>query len=195
MEKRERSSRLIILVFIPFLIWLLFQFLSPLILPNSTINDLSGHVGVFDNTKHINELPSPLNLVYSCGDKLCHQQASRSFFINENQMPFCSRCTAIWLGIVIGLGFMVFYKIDLNEKFIYLIIIGIIPIGIDGIGQLFNFWESTNIIRLVTGLLVGIVCGIAIGVIIDEIVSFRNNKVVRDNPKKNLLELFSRQNQ
>jgi len=111
----------------------------------------------------------PWNFVYSAGDRLCHQKAERSFFINDNQMPFCSRCTAIWLGLVIGLGFMVFYKIQLNEKFLFAIIISLVPIGVDGVGQLLGLWESTNIVQMITGLLVGVVCGVALGVIVDEI--------------------------
>jgi uncharacterized membrane protein len=87
-------------------------------------------------------------------------------------MPFCSRCTAIWLGITIGLGFILFYKIILDEKFFILILIGIIPIGIDGIGQLFKFWESTNLTRVITGTLIGSVTGISIGLIIDEFKGF-----------------------
>lgn len=170
MERREKSSRLIILIFfIPFLIWIILQFLAPLALPHGSTNDLSGFVGVSDNEKLIDEMPFPWNSIYSCGDVLCHEKAERSFFINGNQMPFCSRCTAIWLGLAIGLGFMVFYKIELNEKFLILIIIGLVPIGVDGVGQLFGFWISTNTVRVITGLLVGIVCGIAIGLIIDEI--------------------------
>jgi uncharacterized membrane protein len=84
-------------------------------------------------------------------------------------MPFCSRCTAIFLGFAIGLGIMIFYKIELDKKFLILIIIGLVPIGIDGFGQLFELWESNNLSRLVTGLLIGIICGIAIGIIIDEL--------------------------
>ena len=49
-------------------------------------------------------------------------------------MPFCSRCTAIWLGLAIGLGFMIFYRIKLDEKFFFILIIGIVPLVIDGIG-------------------------------------------------------------
>ncbi|PNX51737.1 MAG: hypothetical protein BV456_02085 [Thermoplasmata archaeon M8B2D] len=115
------------------------------------------------------------------GDRLCHQKAERSFFINGNQMPFCARCTAIWLGIAIGLGFMIFYKIELNEKFVLLIILALVPIGLDGTGQLFGFWESNNIIRLITGLLVGFVCGIAIGIIIDESREIYNSRKRKSN--------------
>ena len=60
----------------------------------------------------------PWNVVYSSGDRLCHQRADRSLFLNGNEMPFCSRCTAIWFGLAIGLGFMVLYTIELNEKFL-----------------------------------------------------------------------------
>ena len=174
MERRGKSSRLIILIFfIPFLIWILLQFLAPLALPHGSVDDLSGLVGVSDNEKMIDTIPAPWSSIYGCGDRLCHQKAERSFFINDNQMPFCSRCTAIWLGLAIGLGFMIFYKIKLDGKFLILILIGLVPIGIDGVGQLFDFWESNNIIRLTTGLLIGVVCGIAIGLIIDEIRELR----------------------
>ncbi|KYK21281.1 hypothetical protein AYK24_09335 [Thermoplasmatales archaeon SG8-52-4] len=179
MEKRGKSFSLIIFIFfIAFFIWTLLQFLAPFAFPYATIDDLSGLTAISDNEKLIENMPFPWNTIYNCGDRLCHQKAERSFFLNLNQMPFCSRCTAIWLGLAIGLGFMVFYKIELNEKFLYLIFIGLIPIGIDGVGQLIGLWESTNVIRVITGLLVGVVCGIAIGVIIDEIKSIAKEKKV-----------------
>jgi uncharacterized membrane protein len=75
-----------------------------------------------------------------------------------------------------GLGFMVLYIIELNEKFLVVVILSLIPIGVDGIGQLFGFWESINFIRFITGLLAGVVCGVAIGVIIDEVKTIRVSK-------------------
>ena len=182
MQVRENTSRIIILVFfIIFLSWSLLQFISPMALTQGSIKDLSGMTGVSDNQKTIEELPFPWGVVYDMGDRLCHQKAERSFFINGNQMPFCARCTAIFLGLAIGLGFMVFYKIELDEKFVLLIILGLVPIGLDGIGQLFGFWESNNIIRLITGLLVGFVCGIAIGIIIDESREIYNSRKRKSN--------------
>jgi len=180
MERREGSSKWIALFFVPFLIWISLQFFAPITLPQSSIDDLSGLVGVADNKKLIEEIPAPWGAIYGFGDRLCHQKAERSFFINENQMPFCSRCTAIWLGIAVGLGLMIFYKIELNERILFLIIIGIVPIGVDGIGQLFNLWESTNIIRFITGILAGIVCGISIALIIDEIITIITFKKIRN---------------
>jgi uncharacterized membrane protein len=74
---------------------------------------------------------------------------------------------------------MVFYTIQLNEKFLFAIMISFVPIGVDGIGQLFGFWESTNVVRVITGLLVGMSCGIALGVIVDEINSIRRLKKIK----------------
>jgi len=173
MERREKSSKIILIIFVVFLLWSILQFLAPLAAPQNSIDDLTGMVGVADNDEALSNIPLPWNTVYSIGDRLCHQRAERSFFINGNQMPFCSRCTAIWLGLAIGLGIMVFYKISLNEKFLFAIILGIVPLGIDSVGQHIGFWESTNIIRVITGLLTGGACGITIGVIIDEMKTIR----------------------
>jgi uncharacterized membrane protein len=169
MERREKYSKVIIVFFILFSIWILLQFLAPLFLPADSVDDLSGIVAVSDNEKNIEEMSFPWGVVYSAGDRLCHQKAERSFFINGNQMAFCSRCTALWLGLAIGLGFMVFYQIELDEKFLYLLVLGFLPIAVDGIGQLFGFWESINSIRMITGLLAGVTCGVTISIIVDEL--------------------------
>jgi len=172
MKRRQKSSKVTIIIsilFLLFFIWILLQFLAPIALHSESISKLDGAVGLIDNQKEIYNMTVPWNSIYTCGDVLCHQKLDRSFSINGNEMPFCARCTAIWLGIAIGLGFIVFYKINLDEKFIILILIGLFPIGIDGFGQLFGLWESNNIIRVITGILIGFICGLAIGIIIDEI--------------------------
>jgi uncharacterized membrane protein len=179
MERREKSfSRSIFILFVCFFIWFLLQVLAPLFLPTGSVSDLSGVTVFSDNTDLIRTMPFPWSTVYSAGDSLCHQKAERSLFINGNQMPFCSRCTAIWFGIAIGLGIMLFFTITLNEKFIFFIFLCFVPIGIDGVGQLFHLWESTNIIRIITGLIAGIITGIAIGVILDEIKTLKAFKKI-----------------
>ena len=168
MEKREKVSKIICFIFLIFFCFICLQFLSPAILRSNQIPDLSGSTIFEDNTEITKDLPFPINILYSYGDRICHQKQERSFFINGNQMPFCSRCTAIWFGIPIGLFLLVFYTIELNEKILGMIIISILPLAIDGIGQLIGLWESTNILRVITGLPVGIASGIAIGIICDE---------------------------
>jgi len=192
MEKRGKSSKILIFIFfLPFLIFSLLQFLAPIVLPNGSVDNLDGISAVADNEDFTNELPAPWNFIYSAGDRLCHQKYERSFIINDNQMPFCARCTAIFLGITIGLGFMIFYKINLDEKFILLIIIGLAPIAVDGFGQQFEFWESNNITRLITGTLVGFVSGIAIGIIADELLDIiSSRKKHKLNKKRTNIELL-----
>jgi uncharacterized membrane protein len=168
MEKREKVSKILIIIFLLFFSFSFLQFLSPALLHTASIRDLSGLTVIVDNEELIETLPFPHSFIYAVGDRLCHQKNERSFFINENQMPFCSRCIAIWVGVSIGLAFMIFYRVALDERFLFLVIFSLVPVGIDGFGQLLGFWESTNFIRLLTGLFVGIMCGIAIGVIIDE---------------------------
>ena len=177
MERRVKYSKITLILFLFFFIWIILQFLAPFFLPENSVTDLSGLVGVSDNDFQISNMSFPWNVIYRAGDGLCHQIAERSFVLNGNQMPFCSRCTAIWLGLAIGLGFMVFYRINLDEKFIFVILITIAPMGIDGVGQLLHFWESSNIIRVTTGLLAGGLCGIVIAIIIDEAKELKKVKI------------------
>jgi uncharacterized membrane protein len=177
--RKNRLKNIIFLVFLFFFVWVLLQFLAPLALPTDSVSDLSGVVAFSDNDNVIQNMSFPWNFIYKSGDRLCHQKADRSLFLNGNEMPFCSRCTAIWIGLAVGLGFMVLYVIELNEKFLVAIILSLIPIGVDGIGQLFGFWESTNFIRFITGLLAGMVCGVAIGIILDEIKTIRVSKHIK----------------
>ncbi len=174
MERRkQRLKNIVFIFFLFFFIWILLQFLAPFVLPSNSVSELSGIVGFSDNENVIQNMSFPWNVVYSSGDRLCHQKADRSLFFNGNEMPYCSRCTAIWLGFAIGLGFIVLYTLELNEKFLIAIVLGLLPIGIDGIGQFLGFWESTNLIRIITGLPAGIICGIAIGIILDELRTIR----------------------
>lgn len=178
MERREKNSKKVIfIVFLIFFIWILLQFLAPLALPKGSVSDLSGLTGFIDNKETIQDMSFPWNFIYSAGDIFCHQKVERSFIINENSMPFCVRCTAIFLGIVIGLAIMLFYKFSLDKTFLLLVLISLIPIGIDGVGQLFGFWESTTLSRMLTGLLIGMVCGLSFGVIADEIKTIRYENI------------------
>ena len=106
MEKRAKFSKSILIIFIFFFIWILLQFLFPLILEENYIENLSGNTIISNNKDIIEKIPFFCSILYTSGDKFCHQLSDRSIFINGNQMPFCTRCTAIWLGVTIGIGFM-----------------------------------------------------------------------------------------
>ena len=85
----------------------------------------------------------------------CHQLQERSFFLNNYQFPVCARCTGLFLGQIAGIvSFFIFTKYDIKLLFL-LAIISVMLLGIDGFGQLKKIWISTNLRRLITGVLCG----------------------------------------
>ena len=78
----------------------------------------------------------------------CHQLPERSFFFHGVQFPICARCTGIFLGfILLGpiITIFTFGNMYLSLILIYLMVI-------DGLLQLYTQYESNNITRLITGL-------------------------------------------
>lgn len=70
--------------------------LSPFLYAYASIVGLDGNPGMIDNDWGLDELQ------YLLGDVFCHQEMSRSFVINGNQMPFCIRDTGIFIGASVG---------------------------------------------------------------------------------------------
>lgn len=157
-----------LIIFILCLIWLLAIIIAPLTLPSNTVNfGENGKVGKYDFGNLTENYNGFAKAIYNLGDVNCHQKSSRSLFINGNEMPFCSRDLGIFLGLVIGVGITVFRKLDIK---VWWIILGLTPIAIDGIGQtILGLWESTNPVRILTGILAGIITGVALGIIFHEI--------------------------
>ena len=165
--KRERASKAVFIIFLLTLAWFMGAAFSPYLIPSGTI-DLGedGVVGARDFTYTISQIENPLaRFFYDAGDVNCHQNSTRSFFLNENQMPFCARDTAIFLGMAIGVLMIVFYIMELN---IFWILAGLVPMAIDGGLQLIGLHTSTNFLRFMTGIIAGIVVGIALGYIVGE---------------------------
>lgn len=81
----------------------------------------------------------------------CHRIPSRSFFYKKKQFPVCARCTGIYLGFFIMIPLLWFYQIGMIIS-----IILILPTLIDGLTQAYLNRESTNFLRLSTGILAGI---------------------------------------
>jgi len=87
---------------------------------------------------------------------ICHRLPERSFFIKGHQFPVCARCTGFYisLAIVVLYDLLVPIKVTFNG-----FIVGIIlcmPFIVDGFTQYLGFRQSTNLLRLITGLLGGI---------------------------------------
>jgi len=86
---------------------------------------------------------------------LCHGIPQRCLELWRVPMPICARCTAIYAGSLAGiLLFLVLPRIQahLARK---ILLIAAVPMFIDGITQLAMLRESTNLLRIETGLLAG----------------------------------------
>lgn len=83
---------------------------------------------------------------------MCHRIPERSFFIRGKQFPVCARCTGILCGYIIA---MICLLMVISYSFLGSILL-LIPMVIDGTGQLYNKWKSTNSRRFITGLLAGV---------------------------------------
>jgi len=168
-RRRERIHYGVLTAFVILLVWLLGNVASPFMAPPGTIhlgND--GAVGADDKADEVAEIDSGFaRFFYGMGDTNCHQHADRSFFLNGNQMPFCARCTSIFLGLAVGAAILMFLDLELH---IFWILLGLVPMGIDGGVQLLSgTYESTNLLRFITGSLAGLVTGIALGYIVSEL--------------------------
>ena len=82
----------------------------------------------------------------------CHQMPSRSFFYKGYQFPICARCTGLLLGELISLILIV-----IGLRIPYSLILAFIAVmGIDWGIQYVELLNSTNVRRLITGLMCGI---------------------------------------
>lgn len=80
----------------------------------------------------------------------CHQIPERSFFIHGRQFPVCARCTGVFLGELLGVIFFRIGEIPVSVGVI-LFAVMLVDWGIQAKG----IFQSTNIRRLVTGLMCG----------------------------------------
>jgi uncharacterized membrane protein len=153
--------------------WAGLMWVTPYMNEPGTLVGLDGLVGPHDSPVDFDGLDPVSRFMYSAGDSQCHQRENRTIILNDNQMPFCARCVAIYTFMAIGVALTVFPRIprydQVNELKWYWLILALVPIGIDGVGQLMGFWESTNLIRFITGGLCGLVVGIALGFMLREV--------------------------
>lgn len=95
------------------------------------------------------------------GYGLCHQLPERSLFAGGLQLPVCARDTGIYLGF--ALGFVVVMLLDRGRRprelprwpALALMGLFVLSMAIDGLTSYGGLRETTNAIRLATGLATG----------------------------------------
>jgi len=175
------TSPLILAMFIVGALWLVLVVVAPYLAPSNTLTDLSGSVGIKDNTDQFKDLSALPKAIYTIGDVECHQISSRSYFLNGNEMPFCARDLGLFIGLAAGLGVVTFYRYEVNPV---LALLGLVPMGIDGGLQIVTDYESNNILRLATGIVAGIALVLLIALYVfllsEDLKSAAKKKILRD---------------
>ncbi|MBE0696898.1 MAG: DUF2085 domain-containing protein [Anaerolineaceae bacterium] len=110
--------------------------------------------------------PGLLGKADAAGYAVCHRIASRSFWIGDRQTPLCARCSGMYLGALLGFGYLARYgkragmptlKVSLVLGFFLL------AFAVDGGNSYLHFFPSApelyqpqNWLRLATGTGVGL---------------------------------------
>jgi uncharacterized membrane protein len=136
-----------------FVAWLAMLLVSPFTLPSGSVRDLSGSVGRLDNPAQEARMNPFADAVYTMGDIECHQIAERSFYLNGNELPVCSRDIGISIGLLTGMLIGILYVRRIN---LFLLALGLLPILLDGGLQSVSSYQSNNTLRLITGIIAGV---------------------------------------
>ncbi len=83
---------------------------------------------------------------------MCHQKPQRSFYFKGRQFPLCARCTGILIGYFLG---VIIACITRCSNYLWMLLLIIPAIFDGGMQEIFKI-ESTNLRRLITGMLCGI---------------------------------------
>ena len=204
LPNRGREKKVGMWIFGIFGFFFISFFLSPSLLPNDTVPELEGRANAFDymtvdgkyssgndgesETFAWTELDPYNGFIYAFGDFNCHMKNERSWEINGNQMPVCTRDVGMFFGIAIG-GLIfsrkgynrwtvkdtclsifpdswlegIYRKNYITYAWLGIGIIFCLPLIVDGFTQLLTSYESNNSTRPLTGIAFGIGFGILVG--------------------------------
>jgi uncharacterized membrane protein len=90
---------------------------------------------------------------------MCHGMISRSLDLFGVPMPICARCFGIYAGLLAGIAAFQLVPF-LRERIVRIVAFAAVtPLAIDGVTQLLGLRESTNPLRLATGIVAGLAFG------------------------------------
>jgi uncharacterized membrane protein len=97
-------------------------------------------------------------LSYTLYSNICHQIATRSFFLYQYPLAVCHRCTGAHIGFLVGtLLYPIFYRLDKkNLPGRALIIVAAAVPGLDIILSVLGLWQNTATSRVLSGFVFGI---------------------------------------
>jgi uncharacterized membrane protein len=107
------------------------------------------------------------------GYAVCHRIDLRSFHLGDRQLPLCARCTGMYLGAVLGLGFQAMTagrKVEKPPRGVILVLgLFVLAFAVDGLNSyasLFpgapTLYQPHNTLRLLTGSGMGLAVAAAL---------------------------------
>lgn len=91
---------------------------------------------------------------------MCHGLPRRCLELFDVPMPICARCTGIYFGMFAGIAFFLVLPWLRERVMRKVAIAAIAPLAIDGLTQLTGLRESSNALRMATGLIAGLAFGL-----------------------------------
>ena len=89
---------------------------------------------------------------------VCHGLDARSLELWGATVPICARCFAIYIGALAGIAtFLSIPLLRRNPVPTILLVLAVLPLALDGVSQAVGLRESSNLLRLATGLPTGFV--------------------------------------
>jgi uncharacterized membrane protein len=102
-------------------------------------------------------MPGILHLVYGW---LCHQLPERSPHLGEQVFPLCYRCAGLHLGLLAAFLYLTLsggWRRRFPERTVALGLCGLlVPLMVDGGGNLLGLWSTPGWLRSATGLSAGV---------------------------------------
>ena len=181
------------------LLWTLSFFIAPFSIAPKTFAYAIGTANQMNHWDIWRNLWFYPQAVYAFGDIQCHQLWYRSLWLNGNQMPMCARMTSMYIFANLGLvaaaiadpstsagRVMVnamprwvqarLARFNPDRAGALIVVVGLLPIAIDGFYQLasdITHYESTNVMRILTGAPAGFVGGLLVGAMLLSIRQFQ----------------------
>lgn len=91
---------------------------------------------------------------------MCHGKVERCLELAGAPMPICARCAGIYGGMLLGI--LAFRAVPLLRERIMrgIAFAAVVPLALDGLTQLAGLRESTNELRIATGVIAGLAFGL-----------------------------------